>query len=313
LTKRVRVLLATYNGGKYLAEQLRSIQRQTHDNWALTISDDGSSDDTLRIIREFADDLPGRVEVLTGAEPSGSASQNFFRLLASAPPDSSYVALCDQDDIWHDRKLEVLLRECQQIEAAGTAGPCLVYSDLRVVDAELRELSGSFMADMKVRPERVHFGELLVENSIPGCSMLFNDELLQLVQRYSGPTDAVLMHDWWLALLASGCGQLGFVAEPCLSYRQHDSNAAGSVRRGGLRFLAGKIRTLNGAGFRATLAQAKLLQSAYADDVTPAARRVLDAYCHFDELGKLSRIESCLRHGILKQTMLRRLQQLLAI
>jgi len=103
----VHILLATYNGSSYLAEQLQSIGRQTHSNWTLTVSDDGSTDDTLAIVHRFSEQVNQPVFLLQGPR-QGSSTKNFCHLLVHAPTENSQdlYAFCDQDDVWHDNKLQ---------------------------------------------------------------------------------------------------------------------------------------------------------------------------------------------------------------
>ena len=310
-SEAVVILLATRDGERYLNDQLESIAAQSFTSWRLLVSDDGSTDRTLDIIGDFAAAHPGRVDVLDG-DPVHSARDNFFRLL-SAAPDADYYALCDQDDVWHVDKLRALVAECRQHD--GTAGrprPCLVYSDLEVVDAELGQLDGSFMRQIRVHPERVTFGSLLVENLAPGCAMLFNQSLLAEFRRGSDSLDGAIMHDWWLALLAESTGALVYLDASLIQYRQHSRNARGSVRRTGVRFVLGKILTRNRAA-ESTMRQAQAFAEATGARLKPECANVLAAYCTLALHGKSARVRTCIRFGILKQTFPRRLYQLLTV
>lgn len=314
MSASIQILMATFNGAEFLPDQLASISRQTHKNWLLCAADDGSTDETIEMLRCFAIENPGQVRLLPCSAPSGSAKGNFERLIQDCDAESSYVALCDQDDVWAPEKLARLLETCEALESKnGANAPCLVYSDLEVVDSALSRLSASFMHDMRVRPGDLTFGQLLVENSVPGCATLFNAALREVFRSHSKPLGDAIMHDWWLALLAAGAGYIDFVPEPLVRYRQHTSNVAGAVRRTGLGFWLKKLRGLRSGPYEATQRQARLLRALHGSVLTEPNRSILDAYCELAAHGKAGRVWGCIRHGVLKQGTLRRIHQLVAI
>jgi glycosyltransferase involved in cell wall biosynthesis len=308
----VLILLATYNGGQYLPDQLQSIENQTYPHWQVVACDDGSSDDTVEILERFRLRHPGRVKLMH-LPPSGSAKANFFQLLRSAP-FSRYVACCDQDDVWESVKLERLVNACQRLESrVGGERPCLVYSDLRVVDAGLRTIADSFMEEIDTDPTRVTFGSILVENSIPGCSMVFNMALLQEFQRFQGSLVDARMHDWWLALIGFSTGAVEYVPEQLVLYRQHPGNSAGSVSRRGFAFAARKLLRPGRDESTATIRQGRLFFQAHGSRVLPPKLEQLDAFSELEGLGKMTRVATCIRLRILKQGARRRAYQLLRI
>jgi glycosyltransferase involved in cell wall biosynthesis len=308
----VLILLATFNGGLYLPEQLKSIERQTFTNWRVLASDDGSSDETIVELDRFRSTYPDRVELLN-LSPSGSARSNFFRLLRQAPA-AQYVAFCDQDDVWAEQKLERLVSACADLErAVGADTPCLVYSDLVVVGRDLRPIAPSYLGEIAADPATMSFGSTLMENSIPGCSMLINHSLVEEFRRYDGELSQARMHDWWLALMAFSMGSVSFVPEKLVLYRQHSTNTAGSVKR---RALSYAFRKLFRSGREETVAnvrQGQLFLKAYGSKLSNDELTQLSAFSQFEEMGKVARISTCLRLGILKQTTSRRLYQLIKI
>lgn len=307
----VAILLATYNGSKYLRAQLDSLVDQTWDNWTIYVGDDGSSDATVELLEQFQSEHPGRLTVLSG-ERAGGPRANFFRLLHNCPDRHEFVALCDQDDVWHPEKLERLV---DRSRVGSGHEPRLVYSDLSVVDESLRPSAPSFLGQIRSRPSRISFGNQLVENAIPGCSMLLNRALMSKIRAYAGPVDSVLMHDWWIALIATAFGETAFVDAPLVQYRQHGSNAAGSVKRSGFGFMWAKVRARRHDGAQmATIRQAHQFRVAYGDSLPPGAvRSQLDAFCALPERSKVERVMTCIRYGLLKQTMSRRIFQLLGV
>ncbi len=311
MTQEVLILLATWNGESFLKEQLASIAEQTHRNWRILAADDGSTDSTISILEEFGAHHPGHLCLLRGDSP-GSAKGNFFRLLREAPK-APYYAFCDQDDVWAPEKLSTLVAACQEVEShAETPVPCAVYSDLVVVNEELGVIGPSFMRQIVARPERCTLGSLLVENSAPGCAMLFNHNLRERFAEYEGPLDDVIMHDWWIALLAKVFGYLTYVPEPLVQYRQHGNNSLGSVQRGGPSFVLGKLFTQEDE-MRRVVRQGVLLERGHGNRASGESAETLRAFASLPDLGKLARVAVCVRHGILKQTLSRRIYQLMRI
>lgn len=221
----IDIALATYNGGRFLAEQLRSLQAQTHLNWILFARDDGSTDNTLRLLQAFADENPGRVILLSDDHGRLGVTGNFNAVLSATR--GRYVALADQDDVWLPEKLASLLTEMASAEASAPSGtPVLVHSDARVVDASLADSAPSlwrYGALDVVTGARFH--RMLLTNVATGCTTLVNRALLDVALPI--PQEAA-MHDWWLALAASAFGELRALAQPTVLYRQHEHNEAGA-------------------------------------------------------------------------------------
>lgn len=305
----VIVLLATFDGSRYLRHQLDSIAAQSHQNWRLVVADDGSRDDSLAIVQSFSQQHPGRVRIL-GGSPVGSARDNFFRLLRLAGP-APYFAFCDQDDEWTREKLERLVERCKQIEVQHPAQPCLVFSDLRVVDAQLGLLNPSFMNQVRARPYDVTYRNLLTENAIPGCAMLFNAALADVFRVCEFNSTKAIMHDWWMALLASSLGHVSYVATPLVNYRQHATNTLGSVNRSGVAFALSKLLSGDRSPTVATYAQASAFLAAYGDLLSSEVRKSIRAFASLHYRNKFARIQLLLKHKILKQTLARRAYQLL--
>jgi hypothetical protein len=146
---------------------------------------------------------------------------------AAVQDGAAYVACADQDDVWLPEKLTVEMEAMHRLEAAHEAGtPLLVFSDLRVVNADLSVRQGSLWAHQGINPKRVHrFARLLTQNAVTGCTMLLNRELAALAARMPGDAR---MHDWWTALMANVFGAVGVVQAPTVLYRQHDANVFGA-------------------------------------------------------------------------------------
>lgn len=229
---RVSVALCTYNGEKYLEEQLNSLCNQQYMPAEVVIADDHSTDATRSILRKFQSEAPFNVRVILNEQHRG-VIRNFESALSACTGD--YIALCDQDDVWKPEKLAKLLNLVRLVEMESDHGPYFVHTDLELVDSHLENVGASFLKHQGLRPvTRDHYRTLLVQNYIPGCSALFSRDLLD----YALPIpEAAVMHDWWLALIASIAGVVRYDNSRTVLYRQHATNHIGSSSRFSLRTL----------------------------------------------------------------------------
>lgn len=227
----VDVLLATYNGAKFLPAQLDSLLAQTHQDFHLLVSDDGSSDDTLEILHRYRSRFAGRMSILTYPGAGAGVIRNFEHLMKASleRAEAGLVAFCDQDDVWLPHKLQVLVTEMHRMQRRSgfLQEPCMVHSDLAVVDDGLATIHPSFASHQRFDPARCSTTTLLSMNQVTGCAMMINRALLELALPLPA---AAVMHDWWCALLGSG-GRCFFVDEPLVLYRQHGGNQLGARSR----------------------------------------------------------------------------------
>lgn len=219
----IEVVLPTYNGVNYLEAQLASIDAQSLRPARVLLRDDGSSDGTPELIERLQERYSSWLEVLP-ADGNLGCTANVNRLLEATV--ASYVALADQDDLWLPCKLEASLALLLRLEAChGASTPLLVHSDLQLADAQGRPMPLTYWQSQGLDPSRTHLGDLLITNVVTGCTVLLNRSLLQ--QALPIPHQA-LMHDWWLALIASAMGEISALPNPTLLYRQHDLNVLGA-------------------------------------------------------------------------------------
>ncbi len=221
----IAVLLSTFNGEKYLAEQIDSLLCQKFQNWRVYAHDDGSKDGTLSILEEYAKKHPGRIALIDGP-PSGGAKNNFLFLLKCV--DAPYIMFCDQDDVWLPEKIEKTYNRMKEIEENQ---PTLVFTDLQVVNQD-RELIAPRMSEyQKLDLKKHRVEDFLAENVITGCTVMINRKMAELARKAEDPS-RIIMHDWWMAIAAAKFGLVSCVEEPLILYRQHEVNSIGAKKMG---------------------------------------------------------------------------------
>lgn len=218
----VAILLCTYNGARYLEEQLASYEAQTHGNWALWVSDDSSQDGTLEILGRWKTRWEGHHDVHLVDGPQKGSTANFLSLLCHPDLPPCYVALSDQDDIWHAEKLALGL---DGLALFPTDQPALYGAQSVYTNADLRPIGRS-----KVPSRPPDFANALTQNIVSGHSATLNPAGLALVRR-AGANKPCAFHDWWLYQLITGAGGWVMVdTRAVLSYRQHAGNVLGAHR-----------------------------------------------------------------------------------
>ncbi|TMO82046.1 glycosyltransferase family 2 protein [Pseudoalteromonas spongiae] len=223
----VAVLLATYNGEKYLAEQLESILYQRDIEPHIIIRDDGSSDQTLAIVDTYVSRYPNQITIIKKETASNGHLANFSALCeyALATP-FQFFCFADQDDVWHETKVKCLLTRLAEAQS-NIDTPVLVHSDLCVVDENLNLINSSFVQYQGLPDPATHdFPLFCHQNVVTGCATLFNRALLEIATPLP---DKVIVHDYWFALNAKVFGKLIFEGKSLVNYRQHNVNSIGAT------------------------------------------------------------------------------------
>jgi len=263
----IDVVLPTYNGAPYLEAQLASIHAQTLRPTRLLLRDDGSTDGTPELIAQLQARYGAWLQVLP-ADGNLGCTANVSRLLGATT--APYVALADQDDLWLPQKLEQALALMQQLEARhGSETPLLVHSDLELVDGQAQPLGCRYLQRQRLDPLRTAPADLALTNVVTGCTALCNRALLQ--KALPIPVEA-LMHDWWLALVASAFGQIALVEQPGVLYRQHGRNVLGAQGLGWV-YWRQRLKQLladpaAGGSTRAALLQAARFEHRYGRSIS---------------------------------------------
>jgi glycosyltransferase involved in cell wall biosynthesis len=222
---RVSVALCTYNGGRYLRDQLQSIAAQTVPPHELVVCDDGSTDDTLKIVDDAASRAPFQVRVFRNPANLGS-TKNFEQAIQRC--DGDLIALSDQDDVWRPEKLERMVGVFSALPHVGA-----VFSDGEVVDDSLRPLGyrlwdavGFDAAQRRLIRDGRGVEVLLKGNVVTGATAVFRSDFRKLIL----PIPADWMHDAWVALLISAVADLAIIADPLIDYRQHGAQQIGAMK-----------------------------------------------------------------------------------
>ena len=214
--EKVCVLMSSYNGEKYIKEQIDSILKQTNVEISLIVRDDGSSDETINILEEYST-TDNRVQYYKGKNIGPAFS--FLNLINDAPY-FDYYALADQDDVWDMDKLEIAISMLKK--EANTDIPLMYYSNLRVVDEDL-----NFVRNAHDNPAIIENKYSVLVDSMPtGCTMVFNRKTVEMIQQ--GLPEKCTMHDTWIYLICTFFGKCIYDFEPHISYRQHANNVIGT-------------------------------------------------------------------------------------
>ena len=222
--------MSTYNGEKYLSEQINSLMTQKGVNVHLQIRDDGSSDYTIKILEQFKTAFPDKIDIELGTHKGFSES---FYLLAASADAYDYYAFCDQDDVWMPGKLQTAV---DMIDGTSDV-PEMYFSNVQLTDSILRPLHTLY--------KDYHFPSLLsmrlTDNPAPGCSIVFNNTARKYFIR--ADKDKIVYHDFWMYLICSYMGKVVYDSNCQIMYRQHDSNVMGLHNQ--KKNWIGRIRKLN--------------------------------------------------------------------
>ncbi len=313
---RVNIVMATYNGEKYVKEQINSIIENTYTNWRLLICDDGSSDSTLPIVDEYVRKYKGKI-FLHKNEKNKGVTINFLEGMKriSSFDDNvcgdEYYMFCDQDDVWLNDKIEKTLNLVKKCEKKYTSKvPVAAFTDVLVVDENLNEISSSFFKSNGLNPSKIKINQIMMENKFIGCSVMFNGSLMEKIKII--PQKA-RFHDWWVACIAATFGHICYLDEPTIKYRQHGGNVVGNKSfndyvKKSLLTLKVQKEALN-----KTIIQAREFYDIYENEISFPEKRVIYLFSRLNQYNWLKRRYVILSRGFLKTGFLRNIGLLLII
>ena len=221
MSDKVLIMMATYNGEKFIREQLESIIRQTYKDWNLIIQDDGSQDKTVEIIQEYID-KDSRINLVKNNNKFHGAYYNFHSLINSCKglDNYGYYAFADQDDIWNEKKIEKLVYRLER----NPDEPMLLYTDMKIIDRDGNVTNESIVNTLGLRianPESSFFG-----HQVYGCSIMMNNKLFKIVPKVdlNRKITKILSHDNFYAKFAASYGKLEYYDDRLVNYRRYDGN-----------------------------------------------------------------------------------------
>ena len=220
---KIAILMATYNGERYIREQIDSILCQTLQDWHLFVHDDGSKDGTVAIVKEYCSKHLDKITLLD-YPVQGGVCKNFESLLAEV--EAEYYMFCDQDDVWEPNKVETEYSTLLKKETvSGKNIPQAVYTDMSIVDKDLKVIRNDML-----RPEHLALLNsqpqyMVVSSCVAGCTMCFNRKARDLALPFP---DGCYMHDYRLVASALSKGELTYIPQKLIKYRQHETNVLGA-------------------------------------------------------------------------------------
>lgn len=301
----VDILLATYNGEEYITDLIESILSQSNSSWRMLVSDDGSSDSTVKILKTYQQRYPEKIEIIQ-SDPHGSAKSNFFFLLEQST--SELVRFCDQDDIWKKDKIEVFLDRYYHLSVNG---PVLLFSDMEVVDENGKELQSSFFKYSHLDPARIGFNELLALNCIAGCSMMLNSSLRTVILDSNRDAfSAALMHDSWCALVAAAFGHIEYINQPLVLYRQHGTNTVGAKEYFSTILYSMEHYSARKDVLKKSCCQAQAFLDSYGAKLDEDNFEVVRAYSCLSQKTLINKWKTLTKYKLWKHGLARKLDQL---
>lgn len=305
---RISILLSTYNGGKYLKEQLDSILSQSFNDFKVLVRDDGSTDNTVAILKEYEKMYPTKINLIKDDGGNLRSTRSFMRLLENS--DSEYVMFCDQDDVWLPEKVERTLKKIIEMKQEFGDIPLLVHTDLVVVDENLSIINNSFFNFQKIDPYKDSFNNLLMQNVITGCTVMINKKL---VQKCLPISDGVIIHDWWAGLVASKFGRIGYLSQATIQYRQHVDNVVGA-KGFTIRAVFRKIYVLFTSDIiKQYQKQANAFLKQFRDELDDETIKMLEDFAILEQKNWLQRRVILLKYKLLKQGFIRNIGLFLKI
>jgi glycosyltransferase involved in cell wall biosynthesis len=289
----VAILLCTFNGEDFLQKQLESIVAQTHNNWVIHVSDDGSNDSTTSILNSYQESLGHhRFKIYEG--PKLGFAKNFLSLIKNESINGDYFAFSDQDDVWHSTKLE---RGISSLKTLECSLPALYCSRVRLINAE-----GQLVGMSPLRSKTPSFKNALVQSIAGGNTMLINPPARDLLAMT--PNDvSVAAHDWLTYLLVTASG--GFVIydkTPSLDYRQHENNLIGN-KTGilGILGILPRLKSITTERFSLWTDQNCYLLNKLDNQLTKDNHNTLKSYEELRHSGLITRIKLLYRIGLYRQ------------
>lgn len=285
----LEILLSTYNGEKFIKDQLNSLINQSYKNFKIIIRDDGSSDNTIKILNEYKKNFPDLIFLDTDCKKRLGPAKSFLYLLKKS--NAKFIMFCDQDDIWLKKKIEYSMDKIKSSENI----PTLLFCDLILANKNLKILNKSFIKYKKFDTKNINFKNLCVQNIVTGCTILLNKKAIDLAKKIDLKNPCI-MHDHFLAILISYFGKIEFLNKPLVLYRRHSmafTNDKHSLKKIKFSIKNYKIQCLS-------------LYKITNDEI-------FKNFFEISKLPKIKRIEFAINNGFLKNSLFKNIFYLLGL
>lgn len=297
--------MCTYNGERYIQEQLQSIEQNLAQDWKIIVSDDQSTDNTVKILKDFEKKNPGKMIININKAKKG-AIHNFLSSIYTIGVemnDNDFIMLCDQDDVWNADKISKTMHDMrEQIVLYGNTIPLLVCTDVSVVDSKMNIIHESFRKMNHYNISHLDFAHLLMENKVQGCTIMINKGMALMLDKL--PYSA-MMHDGWLAFIAAAFGRIKYIDQPTMKYRQHTANVQGSIAF--REDIKNKLSNLGGQRqiVMNTAAQVREFIEIYGDRLSDTIKREAEAFATLPQQNFVMRRYNIIKYHMWKSGLLR--------
>ncbi|GAB3932123.1 glycosyltransferase family 2 protein [Mucilaginibacter myungsuensis] len=286
--------MATYNGGRYIEQQLDSLINQTYTNWELIIRDDGSTDDTLKIVKSYLK-VHSKISLIINETALKGSVSNFSTLysLAKSRTAVGHLMFCDQDDIWLVNKMEETMHLMQDVEKQQPHKPVMIYGNLQMITAD-GEMINEEMNLMK----ELRFNRTLAQNYAFGCTIMINTNFIRVMESIPASAEN---HDYWICLVATAFAECRYLEKKLLLYRQHGNNATSQgagLKKRFARFTTGFADQIKTLTLRVKMFQRFL--DFYRHDLDPDKLDVITDYLENLRRDRFSLIRAIFRNKIYK-------------
>lgn len=301
----IYIIMCTYNGERYIQEQLQSIEQNLAQDWKIIVSDDQSTDNTVKILKDFEKKNPGKMIININKAKKG-AIHNFLSSIYTIGVemnDNDFIMLCDQDDVWNADKISKTMHDMrEQIVLYGNTIPLLVCTDVSVVDSKMNIIHESFRKMNHYNISHLDFAHLLMENKVQGCTIMINRGMALMLDKL--PYSA-MMHDGWLAFIAAAFGKIKYIDQPTMKYRQHTANVQGSIAF--REDIKNKLSNLGGQRqiVMNTAAQVREFIEIYGDRLSDTIKREAEAFATLPQQNFVMRRYNIIKYHMWKSGLLR--------
>lgn len=304
----VDIILAAYNGEKYIAEQLKSILMSDYSEIKIWVFDDCSSDNTKNIIEAMSSEYPGKIKYICNDNRKGG-SKSFLNGLIYARNHKEdtesrvYYMFSDQDDFWLPNKISLSLSAIKRVENIGKQHkPSLVFTDAYVTDEKLNIIAESYFSQVRLNTSKTDLAHLLAENKCIGCTTIFNDELAAYIKTVP---EMLRFHDWWMALAASAFGNIVYYNVKTIKYRQHSDNVVGSVDFN--NYVINRIKKIKEVDrvLKDTYSQAGQFFKYYSSYMNESQKEVVSMYAQMQKKYFLQKRAAIIKYGFWRSGIIR--------